>query len=1184
MDITADRLASPARPAAWQSWAAGLVLSFQRLLLSLPVLLAITFMSYAGLDAASGTPAQDALAGALRQTAGYVSRLAAGDLGATATDIYSSAPQPLAVLVPTLLVKSLGLLAAATVVAIALGLPLGVLAALRRHSGLSRLTVLASIVGISLPSFFAAFLLQLLTIRLTRTLGFRLLPVGGFGWDSHLVLPALVLAARPLAQIARVTFVSLSSVLERDFVRTAHGKGLSYHTVLSRHVLRNAAIPILTTLGMSARFSLSSLPVVEYFFGWPGLGAGLLLAIASRDDHLTVTLLLCLGLLFLLINLLLELAYRLADPQLRQPPTRISQADRVSLWGGLLSILADLRDLLVAPLHHLRRPGRPPAVHNGSNTPAPAHREHRRRAQLRLVLGNTEFVLGTLIVLGLIVLVLFGPRLAPHSPYTTRGISYHDGVLSAPPFAPGPDYLWGTDMLGRDLLSLILAGAQQTIVVAAAVVAARMAVGSLLGLVSGWFRGTWADRLLLGLAETIAAFPALLLAMVLILALGIRRGLPPFILALGFVGWGEVMQLVRAETAALRPRPFIEGAVATGLRPLRLILHHALPNLAPGLISIAALEMGSVLMLLGELGFLGIFIGGGVAAEVSVDAMWTYSDVPEWGALLSNVRQYARAYPWIALYPALAFFTAILGFNLFGEGVRRLVDQIGINLTRLLNRYTLALVVVAVVGTRWAADNLGAIATYRQQAATFSGQAALAHVQALAAPEMDGRALSTPGMDAAVEYVAAQFQSLGLQAAGETFTYFQPQTRSYLALDAVPTLSIADGGPAPVYHRDYVEAPWDWQALGQARGEVRLLALGELTQARGNYRLRNYYTALRNRDHSDEIVLVLSPEDAWHLSRVPIGGILVVSDDPMAPQRRQTLSPALPAPADVGESGQRPMLYISEETADRLLAGTGHTISELRRRAETLGLDEILELPLGVEAEVAVSGQVVPKVPVRNVIAHLPGTSPQWDERLIVVLAQYDAPAPAPDGILCPGATDNASGVGVMLEVIRTLQESGYQPYKSFLFVAYSGEGYEGSEPVLPPDVRTFLESKRGFSTAFTIEGVVDLRGLGAGEGRGLSITTGGNERLAELFEDSARQMGVPASRAREASEVRLTFDDAPRAPGTGPQPMSISWDGFGAFSSLPSDTVEQVSADKLEAAGRAIALALMKMGRDATR
>jgi ABC-type dipeptide/oligopeptide/nickel transport system permease subunit len=267
----------------------------------------------------------------------------------------------------------------------------------------------------------------------------------------------------------------------------------------------------------------------------------------------------------------------------------------------------------------------------------------RRRTWLRAIFGNVPLLLGGLIILGLGIVVLFSPNLSPHSPYTTQGLIIEQGQLKVPPFAPDEIHPWGTDVLGRDVLSLILAGAQRTLWLALLVVLARMLIGFTLGAIAGWLNGRWLDRLLLGLAETIAAFPTLLLAMLLILGLGIRQGFQPFVIALCFVGWGEIMQFVRSEVLTIRPKLFIESAVVVGLRSPRIILSHVLPNLVPALISLAALEMGAVLILLGELGFIGIFIGGGAFAELDADALlYHYSDVPEWGSLLSNVRVLRR--------------------------------------------------------------------------------------------------------------------------------------------------------------------------------------------------------------------------------------------------------------------------------------------------------------------------------------------------------------------------------------------------------------------------------------------------------------------------------------------------------------------------------------------------------------
>ena len=1172
----------------------------QRLAFGALVLAAITYLSYLGLSMARGIAFRPSLARAAWKTVTYVGRLARGDLGLSAAGSITQRPVPIAEVVPAALSKSLGLLAASLLIATLIGVALGTWAARRRHSSWSLVTLLASIAGVSVPSFFAALLLQLAMIRWTRIFGRPLMPVGGFGWDKRIILPALVLAARPIAQIARMTFVSLGDVLEQDYVRTAHSKGLWPGQVMKRHVIRNAAIPILTTVGTSLRFSLSSLPVVEFFFGWPGLGFILLKAISRQDDNLTVALVLCLGALFILVNLILEVSYRLIDPRLREAPAHIGKGEGGNVAERGKTLLADLRDLIGDnPISNwlARRHAGPSSSPfrevlerrgGGSETTMEGYRAERRRAWLRGTLGNPPFVVGAILVVGLIAVVLFGPRLAPHSPYTTQGLVVEDGEFSVPPFEPDDAYRWGTDVLGRDILSLVLAGAQRTLLLAALVVSARLVVGFVLGAVAGWLNGSWVDRLLLGAAETIAAFPTLLLAMTLILAMGIRQGFRPFVIALCFVGWGEIMQFVRGEVMTIRPKPFIESAVAVGLRTSRIILSHVLPNLVPALISIAALEMGAVLMLLGELGFIGIFIGGGAFAELDVaSAPYHYSDVPEWGALLSNVRAYARSYPWTALYPTLAFFVAILGFNLFGEGVRRMVERVGMGIMRLLNRYTVALAMVVVLGVGWAKGNTGAVAFYRQQAVAFNGQRALAHVRALADPAMEGRALGTEGMEAAAEWIAEQFEELGIQPAGETSSYFQTRKRAYEALDAAPQLIIEDGGPSLIYLQDYAEYAGYNRNLGQARGRVHFLAMGNLM---GTWVFRNVYPALEGLDLAGEIPLILSGREVPYLEDVPRGGVLVVAEDAVGLGHRYTLSPRDPTGRMFGTGRQMgqdtPMLWISEATADRILRDTGYTVADLRRKAEELGQDEVYDLLTEVTASMGVQGTVHERVPVRHVIGHWTGVSDSrvggLNDRMIVVLAQYDNPPPGPGGASYPGANDNASGVAVMLEAIRTMQKTGYQPYKSFLFVAYSGEGLEGGLSVSPPEVSRFLQAKHGFSTSFEVEAVVDLRGLGAGQGDGLVLSAGGSLRLANLFEEAAHQTGAKARRGGEPMDISIVFEEKGFLESGQEAPhIGLGWEGWEATSRQPTDTLETISAEKLERAGRALALALMILGRE---
>ena len=297
----------------------------RRLAFMVVVALAIAFFVFLGMrmarNSTAGLPDYNLLRhsrAAIRQTRQYMEQAVHGDFGTVSRGQRTVEVREL---LRETYPKSLGLLGAALVLAVVLGVLAGTLAALRQRSPLAFVLLTLTVLGISTPTFFAALLLQIANVKSLQTFSFRLAYTGGFGWDwRHILLPALVLAARPLAYVTRVTFITLTGVLQQDYIRTAWAKGLSLRQVLTRHALRNTAVPVLTAAGISLRFSLGSLPVVEYFFDWPGLGVRLLEAIRLGQTELVVTLALALGLTFLGINLLLDIAYRLIDARLRESP------------------------------------------------------------------------------------------------------------------------------------------------------------------------------------------------------------------------------------------------------------------------------------------------------------------------------------------------------------------------------------------------------------------------------------------------------------------------------------------------------------------------------------------------------------------------------------------------------------------------------------------------------------------------------------------------------------------------------------------------------------------------------------------------------------------------------------------------------------------------------------------------
>jgi len=1162
------------------------------LLYTAVVALVIIFLTFFGLTMAQvGRAGQSADLGqaipaSLAESVDYLSDVLRGNPGTYQREetyyYWSGSPEKsISEAVGRALDKSLVLLLLSMALGGLLGVPLGLGAALLRHRKSSLLFLVAAIVGISTPSFFLALLLQILEINFYRQTGITLLPVGGFGWDSHLVLPAVVLAARPIAQVARVSFVALAEVLDTDYIRTAHAKGLTTRAVLARHALRNVGVPIFTALGTSLRFSLSSLPVVEAIFQWPGVGNLLLSAIRNQQARLTATLTLILGILFVLIQVALDYVYRWIDPRLREEKTGLgvkrSWVDMLSTsWSGLRE-MPDRFDSLIPWLRKGAEERLPPLpVSNDSGHASMEEqrrrdakiRQERRRAWVQSTAGSLPFILGAIILLALLGVVVFGQQLAPHSPYNPITSLRVDGELKYAPFTPSTMFLLGTDSQGRDILSLLLYGARRTLSLAFFAVLARIVLGTVLGALSGWFPDSLLDRALSGLTQVIAAFPSLLLAMVLIYAFGIRQGLWVFALALCLIGWGEAAQFVRGQVMHIREQDYIEGALATGLGDVQLLARHVLPNLVPSLVVLACLEMGGVLMILGELGFIGVFIGGGWTTATVTDAIVTYFDVPEWGVMLSHTWRSFRSYPWMTFYPALAFTLAIVGFNLFGEGLRRLTERLTLTMHRIINRYTVgaalgigALLLLTAEGTRsWP--------QFTSIANQFDSKKAIAHVRYLASTAMNGRGIDTPELDAAANYIAGQFAAVGLQPAGEevngTLTYFTTSRLDYRAPENVPLLELRDSmgqvlGPLK-YRRDYVEVADRTNAVNGLKAEVVCLGMNVFAQ-----------TWPQKMDASpsevvDKVLLVTTPELPWAVQRLALRGPLLI----VAPNDEYLNHRELMVKTAFTDS----RFFISPGIADAILRHGGYSLDEVRERQSKLRADEGFLLHTGVDAVVQVNVSETKSAKPRYVQAFIPGNDIILDNEMVLLLAHYDGQGRDVDGTIYPGANKNASGVATMLEVARLLTKADYQPRRTIMFVAWTG-----AELHVSADFLTMLRARVGFLESYRLSAVIELNGVGTGIGNTLLLERGSSGRLTEVLQQAARRCQVKASTL--GTGVYGVYSSLYPAPERQIPYISLTWEGSYTSAHTPQDTIENIQPDRLRDAGRVAALAVMYLAHE---
>jgi peptide/nickel transport system permease protein len=215
---------------------------------------------------------------------------------------------------------------------------------------------------------------------------------------------------------------------------------------------------------------------------------------------------------------------------------------------------------------------------------------------------------------------------------------------------------FGTDKLGRDVLSRVIVGARPALIVPMAVVLFAVLIGAPLGAIAG-YKGGWVDEVIMRITDLFLAFPSMLLAMAIASALG--RGLQNAAIALIVSWWPWYTRLVRGVTLSLKERYFVEAAQAIGVRDSVIILRHILPNTISPILVQATVDLGTVILAMGGLAFLGL---------------GTQPPAPDWGLMVSEGRTYILDQWWISTFPGLAIFVIVLAFNLIGDTLRDIFD------------------------------------------------------------------------------------------------------------------------------------------------------------------------------------------------------------------------------------------------------------------------------------------------------------------------------------------------------------------------------------------------------------------------------------------------------------------------------------------------------------------------------
>lgn len=279
--------------------------------------------------------------------------------------------------------------------------------------------------------------------------------------------------------------------------------------------------------------------------------------------------------------------------------------------------------------------------------------EHPRIRMLKKMLQrlfqNKLAVIGGIFTIILIVMALFPGVIATYE---------HDQQIYSDVLKPPSASHWfGTDELGRDIFSRVIYGSQVSLQAGLISVGIALGIGLPIGLISGYYRGVWDEFIIMRLTDAMLAFPQLVLALALAAIFG--GGLGNAMIAIGLVLTPSFIRLIRGEVLAQREREYVEAARASGLRDWRIISIHILPNIMAPILVQATLAIAAAIITEASLSYLGL---------------GTQPPTPSWGSMLSVGQGYLEQAPWIAIFPGIFIFVTVLSINLFGDGIRDMLD------------------------------------------------------------------------------------------------------------------------------------------------------------------------------------------------------------------------------------------------------------------------------------------------------------------------------------------------------------------------------------------------------------------------------------------------------------------------------------------------------------------------------
>ena len=609
----------------------------------------------------------------------YVGNMLRGDLGVS----YNiSKNTPISQLIQSRLPISIQVGGMAVTLGAAVGLVLGIIAALKRDTIFDTIATIISVIGVSVPSYVFA-------LALSYAFGFKLrwFPMLFSAKDvfGSSVLPSISLSMFTMASIARFTRSEMIEVLDSDYMLLAESKGISGPALIFRHALRNALIPIITVLAPLIVDLMTGSLVVEKIFAIPGVGSLLVTAIQSNDYNVVIGLSFIYSAMYIGIMLVVDLLYGIIDPRIRLAKGMTDMAEKAIRLGG--ESTADAIVSAVDSLYpeHTFEDKEFALKHNDDEIAVDtnfAAQSFWKDAILRFF-GKRSAVLGLILIVVIVLLAVFGPGMnsytysgqdlsqknfAPRVPGIERlGIldgsekmSTTTGSKSVNAYVEkGKDdvYYWfGSDLYGRDIWTRTWEGARVSLIIAVAAAVIDMVIGMSYGLISGYFGGR-VDMVMQRFLEVANGIPRLVIVTLLLLVL--QPGMVTIIFALMLTEWVGMSRIARAEMLKLKDQEFVLASRTLGAGSFFIIFKEVLPNIIGPIITQVMFSIPTAIFTEAFLSFVGLGI-----------------PVPQCslGSLISELYNSFTTHPYQIIPPIVVMSLLMLSFNLVADGLREALD------------------------------------------------------------------------------------------------------------------------------------------------------------------------------------------------------------------------------------------------------------------------------------------------------------------------------------------------------------------------------------------------------------------------------------------------------------------------------------------------------------------------------